>query len=75
MRDFLVYSHGSTPRFIRVERRRGVLLSVLKRHQEKIRDMRLFKGLFQRVDQVLTGRRPVDDELFDELEEALIRAM
>ena len=36
--------------------------------------MRLFKGLFQKVDQILTGRRPVDDELFDELEEALIQA-
>jgi len=36
--------------------------------------MRLFKGLFQKVDQLLTGRRPIDDELFDELEEALIQA-
>lgn len=36
--------------------------------------MRLFKGLFQKVDQLLTGRRPVDDDLFDELEEALIQA-
>lgn len=36
--------------------------------------MRLFKGLFQKVDQLLTGRRPVDDELFDDLEEALIQA-
>ncbi len=36
--------------------------------------VRLFKNLFQRVDQLLTGRRPVDDELFDELEEALIQA-
>ena len=36
--------------------------------------MRLFKNLFQKVDQLLTGRRPVDDELFDELEEALIQA-
>lgn len=36
--------------------------------------MRLFKNLFQRVDNLLTGRRPVDDELFDELEEALIGA-
>jgi fused signal recognition particle receptor len=36
--------------------------------------MRLFKGLFQKVDQLVTGRRPVDDELFDELEEALIQA-
>lgn len=36
--------------------------------------MRIFKGLFQKVDQLLTGRRPVDDELFDELEEALIQA-
>ena len=36
--------------------------------------MRLLKGLFQKVDTMLTGRRPVDDELFDELEEALIQA-
>jgi fused signal recognition particle receptor len=36
--------------------------------------VKLFKGLFQKVDQLLTGRRPVDDELFDELEEALIQA-
>ena len=36
--------------------------------------MRLFKNLFQKVDQVLTGRRPVDDQLFDDLEEALIQA-
>ena len=36
--------------------------------------MRLFKGLFQKVDQLLTGRRAVDDELFDKLEEALIQA-
>ncbi|MGB9620055.1 MAG: signal recognition particle-docking protein FtsY [Armatimonadota bacterium] len=36
--------------------------------------MRLLKGLFTRVDQLLTGRRPVDDDLFDELEEVLIQA-
>ncbi len=36
--------------------------------------MRLFKGIFGKVDQLLTGRRPVDDELFDELEELLIQA-
>jgi fused signal recognition particle receptor len=36
--------------------------------------MRLFRGIFQKVDQLLTGRRPVDDELFDELEEILIQA-
>ncbi len=36
--------------------------------------MRILKGLFSKVDQLLTGRRPVDDELFDELEEALIQA-
>ncbi len=36
--------------------------------------MRLFRNLFQKVDQLLTGRRPIDDELFDELEEALIQA-
>jgi fused signal recognition particle receptor len=36
--------------------------------------MRLFRGIFQKVDQLLTGRRAVDDELFDELEEILIQA-
>jgi fused signal recognition particle receptor len=36
--------------------------------------MRLFRGIFQKVDQLLTGRRVVDDELFDELEEILIQA-
>lgn len=36
--------------------------------------MRLFRGIFQKVDQLLTGRRPVDDELFDELEEILVQA-
>jgi len=36
--------------------------------------MRLFKGIFSKVDKLLTGRRPVDDELFGELEELLIQA-
>ncbi len=36
--------------------------------------MRVLKGLFQKVDQLLTGRIAVDDELFDKLEEALIQA-
>ncbi|MCL6519779.1 MAG: signal recognition particle-docking protein FtsY [Armatimonadetes bacterium] len=36
--------------------------------------MRLFKGLFQKVDQLLSRGRLVDDEFFDELEEALIQA-
>lgn len=36
--------------------------------------MRLLKGLFSKVDQLLTGRRPVDEELFEELEEALIQS-
>lgn len=36
--------------------------------------MRLFKGIFGKVDQLLTGRRPIDDELFDDLEELLIQA-
>ncbi|MEN6521298.1 MAG: signal recognition particle-docking protein FtsY [Armatimonadota bacterium] len=36
--------------------------------------MRLFRGIFQKVDQLLTGRRPVDDELFDELEEILVQS-
>jgi len=36
--------------------------------------MRLFRGIFQRVDQLITGRRTVDDDLFDELEEILVQA-
>jgi fused signal recognition particle receptor len=36
--------------------------------------MRLLRGIFSKVDKLLTGRRPVDDELFDELEELLIQA-
>lgn len=36
--------------------------------------MRLFKGVFQKIDQLLTGRRPVDQDLLDELEELLIQA-
>ncbi len=36
--------------------------------------MRVFKNLFRKVDEVLTGRKPVDDELFDALEEALVQA-
>lgn len=36
--------------------------------------MRLFRGIFQKVDQLLTGRRAIDDELFDELEEILVQS-
>jgi len=36
--------------------------------------MRLFKGVFNKIDQLLTGRRPVDEELLEELEELLIQA-
>lgn len=36
--------------------------------------MRLLRGIFGKVGQLLTGNRPVDDELFDELEELLIQA-
>jgi fused signal recognition particle receptor len=36
--------------------------------------MRLLRGIFSKVDQLLTGRRAVNDELFDELEELLIQA-
>jgi fused signal recognition particle receptor len=32
----------------------------------------LFKNIFQRVDQLFTGRGRIDEELFEELEEALI---
>jgi len=33
-----------------------------------------FKGVFQKIDQIVTGRGPVTGELYDELEEALIAA-
>ena len=34
----------------------------------------LFKSIFQKVDQMITGRGKIDEELFEELEEALIGA-
>ena len=34
----------------------------------------LFKSIFQKVDQMVTGRGRIDDELLDELEESLIGA-
>jgi fused signal recognition particle receptor len=34
----------------------------------------MFRGLFKKIDQLITGRGRVDDELFDELEEMLIQA-
>src|SRR4051812_37847018 len=34
----------------------------------------MFRGLFKKIDQLITGRGRVDDELFDELEELLIQA-
>ena len=34
----------------------------------------LFKSIFQKVDQMVTGRGKIDEELFEELEEALIGA-
>ena len=36
--------------------------------------MRLLKGIFQKVDRIFAFRRRVDEELFEELEEALIQA-
>ncbi|OFX17452.1 MAG: signal recognition particle-docking protein FtsY [Armatimonadetes bacterium RBG_16_58_9] len=36
--------------------------------------MRLLRGIFGKVDQLLTGHRPIDEELFNELEELLIQA-
>ncbi len=36
--------------------------------------MRLLRGIFSKVDQLLTGKGSVDDELFDQLEELLIQA-
>jgi fused signal recognition particle receptor len=34
----------------------------------------MFKGLFKKIDQLITGRGKIDDDLFDELEEALIES-
>ena len=34
----------------------------------------LFKSIFQKVDQMITGRGKIDEELFEELEESLIGA-
>src|SRR2546421_11860019 len=34
----------------------------------------MFRGLFKKIDQLITGRGRIDDELFDELEEMLIQA-
>lgn len=36
--------------------------------------MRLLRNLFRKVDDLLSGRRPVDEQLFEELEEALVQA-
>ena len=36
--------------------------------------MRFLKNTFSKVTQLLTGRRPIDDDLFDELEELLIQS-
>jgi fused signal recognition particle receptor len=34
----------------------------------------MFKGLFKKIDQLITGRGRIDDELYDELEELLIES-
>jgi fused signal recognition particle receptor len=34
----------------------------------------MFRGLFQKIDRLITGRGKIDDELYDELEELLIQA-
>ena len=36
--------------------------------------MRFLKNLFNKVEDILTGRKPIDDELFEELENSLIQA-
>ncbi|MBP6965440.1 MAG: signal recognition particle-docking protein FtsY [Armatimonadetes bacterium] len=36
--------------------------------------VRLLRNLFRKVDDLLSGRRPVDEQLFEELEEALVQA-
>jgi len=34
----------------------------------------MFRGLFKKIDQLITGRGKIDDDLFDELEEVLIQS-
>jgi fused signal recognition particle receptor len=34
----------------------------------------MFKGLFKKIDQLITGRGKIDDDLYDELEELLIQS-
>ena len=34
----------------------------------------MFRGLFKKIDQLITGRGKIDDELYDELEELLIQS-
>jgi fused signal recognition particle receptor len=34
----------------------------------------MFKGLFKKIDQMITGRGRIDDDLYDDLEEALIES-
>jgi fused signal recognition particle receptor len=34
----------------------------------------MFKGLFKKIDQMITGRGRIDDDLFDDLEELLIQS-
>lgn len=34
----------------------------------------MFKGLFKKIDQLITGRGRIDDDLYDELEELLIQS-
>src|SRR4051794_12880829 len=34
----------------------------------------MFKGLFKKIDQLITGRGRIDDDLFDDLEELLIQS-
>jgi len=36
--------------------------------------MKFFKKIFNKVEDLLTGRKPINEELFEELEEALIEA-
>lgn len=52
----------------------GAVCRFLIAYKGDYQTMRLFKGIFSKVDKLLTGRRPIDDELFDELEELLIQA-
>src|SRR5579871_2743067 len=55
-------------------RRRFRRCSVFGERIEGIMKFEFFKKIRQKIDQIVTGRGKVDEDLFDELEELMIQA-